>query len=209
MSQIRNFSLFRESETSTPDEGDKLSNLSNLGIFPPSWTWEEIKKAYKELIEEIEWDDLIEFDYDNVDWSDDVQTHTYGNQITFEIEAKPSNGNLSIDLNESGFYNLFEEKLNDTDSEARIGGESWGFESIKRSFEEAGWDELVKKNISEFQESEDCWIDITSEHRYWTDGNCEVTFEFEMNVDYDEVKNVIIDSASDFLDDVEYELKKK
>lgn len=209
MSQIRNFSLFRESETSTPDKEDKLSNLSNLGIFPPSWTWEEIKKAYKELIEEIEWDDLIEFDYDNVDWSDDVQTNSYRNQITFEIEAKPSNGNLSIDINESGFYNLFEEKLNGTDSEARIGDESWGFESIKRSFELAGWDELVKKNLSDFQESEDCWIGITSEHRDWADGTCEVTFEFEMDVDYDEVKDVIIDSASDILDDVEYELKKR
>lgn len=215
MSPIRNFSLFRESETPTPEKGDKLSNLSKLGIVPPAWTWEEITKAYEELMEEIEWEDIITFDYTGSQgnqksaiWDEEVETNTYKNQITFEIQAKPMNLDLLIDISESAFFNRFEEKLDQIDSEALVGDKSWGFGSIRNSFENSGWNELVQNKLSEFQESEECWINISSSHRDWNDGTCSVTFEFELDVDYEEVKDVMISSASDILDDVEYELKK-
>lgn len=217
MSPIRNFSLFRESETSTPEKGDKLSNLSKLGIVPPAWTWEEIKKAYEELIEEIEWEDIITFAFDytgsqgfskSAIWDEEVEINTYKNQITFEIRAKPMNLYLLIDISESAFFNLFEDKLDQIDSEALIGDKSWGFESIRNSFENSGWNKIVQNKLSEFQESEDCWINIISSHRDWNDGTCSVTFKCELDVNYEEVKDVMISSASDILDDVEYELKK-
>jgi hypothetical protein len=63
MPYLRNFAFFLESKIPSQKKTDKISDFSDLGILPPSWTWKEIEKAYRELMKEVDWDDIIDLNF--------------------------------------------------------------------------------------------------------------------------------------------------
>jgi hypothetical protein len=203
---LRNFAFFLESKIPSQKKTDKISDFSDLGILPPSWTWKEIEKAYRELMKEVDWDDIIDLNFTPGDWNLEVEKHEVKSSDVL-INAS-IDGDLEVEVKGEKFFSLLQSKLDQNGSEALIGDESWEFSSIKLAFEEVGWEDMIAQELIDFQKEENCWIEINFAFKDYHDGSCTVAPEYDLDVDPLQMTDVMISSATDILDQVEFFLKK-